>query len=655
MGTNAVPGTGGIGTPGLVILCIILLCTSALGFCQDVGVRGSLQPQQVPQNSTALLRFELSYPYAGQVSVMEPRLPDGLSFEAGPFIRPVRSDGKTIIEYTVKGDRPGRYILPPFVIRLPYQNVQTKPLAIFIEDAAADGGSVPLELSWETPEEKLYAGQAFPITVWAELLPKADAETRLFLEHPDDIVLRPIETAAAVYKVTTDMGNLYNLPLESYMLHPSEGGTIRIPGGSVSVDGSSARLPELQFSVLPLPQLLGSKSVNGVGAVEFTAEVRREKSQDIYLVTVEMVFTGEGNLPFFRFPDLKSSSLTYLYSTEQENIRLFTDYPYGYTGSRRRVSSYRQDAGGTAELTTAAVTIFNPETGNYRTFPEQVFSFSPIEPAPVETEQQASINVLPEPAELGRLPIRRMHSKFWAYFLFFPPFAGICIRSFFAGKGKHRNEKNRKGNCIGPAAIVFLLSVCSIALNAEDSGSLLPVGGVPEQGSELYSAAFNAVATERYGTAVFLLRQLHQYRPMDTRIRNAINSVEALAGVEHQIPARLSPHPDLFFWSALGICVVIALIVWLRKKKIKKIVPFVVLLVILSSTGSARISERTSFGVIRKDVALTVVPSETGKKKLVLQEGTTVKIAEHWDTYYQIRTGDDILGWVKSSDLFIQE
>jgi hypothetical protein len=643
MGTRTVYGISGNRIPGLVIFCCILLNIPSAVFGGDPPVTGVVRPGRIGKNGTAAVRFELDYQYAGQVSLDEPALPAGLSYAAGPFIRPLRREGKTIIEYTLQGGAPGRYLVPAFSIHLPSSTLRTAPFALFVENGE---NTVPLELSWERPRGELYAGQAFPVTVWANLLTAPFGPGQVSLTTPAETVVRSIEDRSPPRAVNAANLDLYNVPLASYMMHPSDERELVIPGGTVTVDGLLGTLPELRVGMLPLPEGEDGLAVYGVGDMEFTARISREEVQGVRLVTAEMVYSGEGNFLFLRFPEIRGKGLTYLHAAERQELEPLTVYPYGYAGSRRRVSTYRQAAGEEAEAVIPEVRIFNPRTGAYVHFPEQRVSFPAVETV---SEPQTAANAdprppaFPPPAEAGRLRVYRTYSRIWAYFLFLPPLVVFFFR--FAGL-----RVRRAGTAAG---LILLLSCCTVP--GGGPGEFLFAGGEKVSGKELYASAYEAAEAGRYGSAVADLQKLHRLRPMDTNILRALEEVEARAGVEHQAPAAWGPHPDIFFWTALVFMYGAAVLLLFRKNNLKKALLLPVFMIIINSTGLAVTAGGPPFAVLRRDAAVLVVPSSTGTVKLVLREGTTLGVEELWNGFVQVRTGDDILGWVDASDLVIQE
>ena len=142
---------------------------------------------------------------------------------------------------------------------------------------------------------------------------------------------------------------------------------------------------------------------------------------------------------------------------------------------------------------------------------------------------------------------------------------------------------------------------------------------------------------------------------MDKAVLNALETVEELAGAEHQIHAAWRPHPDLFYWSALIFLSGAAGFLWFRRKKGKKILFIAAVISIMSIIGLIVSARRPPFGVVRRDEPMLVVPSATAKTKLVLSEGTTIEVREVWKNYYQVQTGDGILGWVEAAVVLVQE
>ena len=490
MGEKTVYGNRRSSPPGLVILCWLICCSAQAGYSQELTVSGSLRPEQVELNETAVVRFELEYSYAGQIQMEEPELPSGVSYDSGPFVRPVRLKGKTVIEYTLRADMPGRYIVPPFFIRTPSRTLKTAPLSLFVKTEKGERDAVPLELGWEAPAETLYAGQAFPVTAWLRLTDTPDISKSLILAGSSNLIIRPIEALPAVRRAAAANMELYNVPLQSYMVHADKAGRLILPGGKVIINGREGSVPELPIVIDSLPEIGDGGTEFGVGDVTFSVNVRREEVEGVNIVTAELVYAGDGNLPFFRFPQIRSSYLRHLYTKEEQQFETLTEYPYGYTGSRLQSSTYRQLGGGEAELLVPAVTVYNPRAGEYKTFQEKKLSYPAVESraersgADKKDPPSVARKTLPPPLSMGPLPVRRFYSRTWAYLFFIPPLLFIAL-----GAGFSRLKR------LGPIAVLLFLVTCS-----PGSGGGPALSGPPAvSGRKLYVEAYQAANAGQYG------------------------------------------------------------------------------------------------------------------------------------------------------------
>lgn len=619
----------------LVTACCLLFLAAGYGYTQDFKVTQTVQPEFIKRNETVRVRIEFQYPYADQVYPMEPSLPEGLKYDSGPFKRPVRMEGLTVIEYTLRAEKAGRYIIPPFILRFPYGRKETAPIAVFVEDTK----KYPIDFSYEVPLEKLYEGQAVPVFVWANLLRSLPRKADVRIQPPKDIILRPMENTSIPQSVPVSNMDLLKAPLAAFMLHFRKSGDTGITEGKIIIDGTEFDIPPLELTILPLPVGTGEDDgIYGVGDVIFSTDIKRDTVGGLGIIKIIMRYSGTGNHPFFRFPEVYTRGMEYVRTTEQDQYGPLLRYPYGYSGNRRKVLHYRQLKEKEGEISIPEVRIFNPDTGRTVLFPDRKEFVKMPEPLPdAGRKASPSITTLPPPHRIGKLTVMKLYTKWWVYLFFIPGILFICICMSLP-----------KLKSLGIVGIVFLLAGCAPDTIGKN-GITYP------SAEELYRSAFESVQEEEYGKALFYLRIIHRGKPMNRKIISIIADVENSIGIEHQAAARWSVHPDVFLLSGLFI-VNGAGFLCLRKKKDLRL-QGVLLLLLLGGmiTGLTMSTRNPPIGVLREDTALRIVPAKQGEEKLLLREGTSLELINKWKEYHQVQTGDKIIGWVEKTSVYTKE
>ncbi len=616
----------------------LLLCVQWFGCGEETDVRGVLQPSLIEKKETAKIRFEVPYPYADQVYVREPNLPDGLEYLTGPFIRPLRLEGISVIEYTVRGSRSGRYVIPPFRIRIPYRTLETKKMAFFVGEDVNGKLEVPITLSWEVPEGKMYEGQAVPVTLWADMVRAIPETPQITLGVNEDVIVRGISQSAMSRTIPVHNMELIRAPLQTFMFHFTESGEITVSAKAFRINGVSGRVPALTLKVLPVPDNGGNPRFLGVGNANFLINIETEKIEGFQLISITMEYNGMGNLPFFQFPNVETEHCEYVRSSESEEYEPLENSLFGYRGYRRKTVTVRQKPYVEGRIIIPEVRIFNPLSAEILTYPKKEMSIEKVaDRATVDVDGGQSPPGIPHPEEMGKLPISRLHEKRWIYLLLVPGVLAVFF-NFSLSKIKH----------YGILCIVFLFIGCvPIIKNSREEKQL--------SGRDMYREGYTLAMNGDYGKALYVLRILQRERPMDFRLINSIRALESHAGVKRQIPVRWRIHPDLFLAAVFCSLYGSVFISFICKREKKKWLIIPALFFIGSIVGLGLTLRSPSVGVLKKDTALLVVPAADGSVKSTLKEGTTVKIQGEWKEYHQVSTGDAIIGWVDTSNMWLEE
>lgn len=645
MGARSFFGRDGRPTAGLVIGLVLFLVTCAELIGQNSWITETIVPQLIEENTMTLLRIGILFPDSDNVSIDEPPLPDGLRYESGPFIRPVRIEGKTIIEFSILGEKPGRYIIPSFTIHMPDWDWKTHALALFVKESTSDG-KVPVNLFWDFPNTPIFAGQAVPVTIWADMaeeeLPAIEIQS---ISHPD-ILSRSMDLTDSPIPITVSNKELQRVPLGSFMYLFPRAGEFAFPSKRISLDGVEAILPALSLNVWPVSGQEGDNEILGVGDFVFTYNIDRNVAQGYNLIKLTMNYTGEGNFIFLQFPEPETKNLDNLTSVVKQEYTPLLTPPYGYSGYKRKTIIYRQLGNRRGELSIPEVVIYNPATGRQPVHSGNIHTFAAV-PIDWDHNDAAGPPDIPNPDQIGPLRVFRMYAEPAAYLLFIPPLIILLVSVFLP----------RRTNA-GLVSILVLLFSCNSAPGTPPFAEpgIKRIERIKRiESIEMYERGFRSVLKGEYGEGIYHFRRLHRLRPMDTRILDTIEKTEAEAKIDHQRPANFLPHPDIFFWAALALAYTTALFSLFRRRRGKGIPIPLVVLVFLLMVGlyfSAR-AISLPIGVLKEDAALLVIPEPQGTRKMILKEGTAVNIKNSWEDFYQIRTGDEIIGWLHKSNLWL--
>ncbi len=158
---------------------------------------------------------------------------------------------------------------------------------------------------------------------------------------------------------------------------------------------------------------------------------------------------------------------------------------------------------------------------------------------------------------------------------------------------------------------------------------------------------------QQRGQAIHYLRRSLGERPGDPQVRSALKRLEALYGLQSQLPAPLPVDPDLVYLLFLVLAnaslVMAALVV--RVKRVQFLISLV-LLAIAALGSLIFFVERLSAGsrsvavVIPEQAELLRVPEEDSRPWLGLPSGTSLEIRGETSGYYLVQTASKLKGWV---------
>lgn len=332
---------------------ILAAASAAVTFAADVSVKAVVNDNR----GFVGTGFAYTITVNGAQDVPAPVLPalDGLDVRyVGPATRVSVINNAYSIEqsfnYSIVPLKEGRFVIPSVTVDVKGQILQTEPIPVDIlpsgaKPAVSDAGGAPvkediegrLKLLMGTPRERVYIGEAVPLTVRLYVNQLALQDLSFPQITADGFQIDPF-TEPRQFQETLQGVNWQVVEFSTF-LFPSRAGEVVVPSvlvrGSLLFKASQSRDPSggffdegflssfftsyqkravtvkslpLKLDVLPLPE--EGKPVDlsgGVGEFDLSVDVAPLKVKAGDPVTVRMMLSGAGNMKAVRMPVLEGA------------------------------------------------------------------------------------------------------------------------------------------------------------------------------------------------------------------------------------------------------------------------------------------------------------------------------------------------------------
>lgn len=391
---------------------LLILCLSAMPLYAGGSVSASLEESTIGEGDSTVLT--VTVPGGGRVS--PGGLPDvpGLSIafsgtqQSFSFING-RSSRSVSLNYTVTGERPGTYTIPPFGVTVNDRQVLTQPLVINVikgspeRHAPSGGGAIVPDVA--VSPAHVWEGQPVVMRYYILSDPGFPTGDWRMEENPASggCVMNPLDEKIDDSTAASGGRQMIRRHLKSFVLTPASPGTVKAGGGTVLVEvedrgffsmGRAVRIsfPVRTLEVMPLPSGKPADFSGNVGTFTMTESWDRTPVPAYGEKKITVTVKGRGNLLTMAPPALHApQSVSVMADSRPPDIRPDSD---GIEGERTFVLTVIPRQAGTVSLGRVEFTCFDPSARAYRTLrgADIVLDVRPGEPAGRDPESGVEKN-----------------------------------------------------------------------------------------------------------------------------------------------------------------------------------------------------------------------------------------------------------------------
>lgn len=654
----------------LVIGFLLSILTVFTVFSQEKSIPLELSPGLVEKNGYFYLSLTIDNETANNILLEEPAFPSAIRLYWGPRIRTLSKDTNGIIEkyveikYRLRGVFTGWYLLESFKVStksFPKKNYVTEPVVVGIGFSRNGKVIIPPEPEWFPLFEKVYAGEAVPITLKVGKLENLSIISSLDITPPSKGLFEKVSSLGTIEIEKLGKESFYTIPAASYMFTPTTPGRMFIPEAAVRYESITEKAKGISLNVLPLPQEV--REGGGVGTFSLESWTDKNELEMGGEVELHIKIEGEGNLNYLKLPSplVKGGELVKM----RENP-VYDPNENGYTGYREEIFTYSPVSEGVIELTLSPYSWLDKNTDTVKTTKAKTYRVKVIPSNDEGGEQKAETALtLKNIEQMKSQKVREYYNNVKSYLWCIPGIVilvlcivlgrlkilFVSILFLFLGAGvKDIDELSLTHMKSGISSYQngdFLLASDNF-IKALDTG--------PDNSVILYNTGLSYFKAGFTGKALYYLRRANYVSPADAQIRNAIDVIEEEAGFQNKA-VLYTIHPDFFFLLLIlffnASCVGGA-VYYLRRKGVWAI--FLILLM-FGTLGSAvglvysSVTRRATFGVALKSIPVKRIPGEKASSWFTIKEGTSVRLIYTSGDYFFVGTEFGLKGWIYNGDV----
>ncbi len=673
--------TGRILRSGRLVVLLLLFSLPLYSQSDEPEVPEEAPPITIEISPTKIIvgqRFDLTifadFPSYRNVTIKEPRLPDGITLASGPYksaqtinvgdlVNP-QYIKKTRIFYKFKVSKPGIFTIGEFLLSDGVTVLETEPVLFPVLAFDERDLKYPIFAKWKEIPGQIFVGETIPLILEMENLEELFFPERITMTPPTNGVFERVNSVGDIRVTKIGDDEVYIAPIDSWMYTPTTSGIVKIPKASVSFDKVKRTTTAFSINVVDVP--LSVRDSGAIGNFQITTEMENPLQQNGSTSTFRIRVEGEGNLNYLKMPQPEFSGLIIV---EKEELYNMTPSLSGYSGYREDV--YRVSIG---EEEVLSIQIepwiwYDKTSGSVQTESSAGYRY---ENNLTESSEEV-ISLREEFSFLSPDKILKFRDSIydvgWYYLLMLPGLISVLaalIRRRFDTK------------ILGYTLLALVLTSSSVNdvprfreqlemaqtyINSEEISNTLYLYDemIDEFGDNpgiFYNQALINYDLGNRDHVILLLRKSLVLKPGNRIFMNTLTAVENEYGLDHQATVSTGVSPDLFFLFFILLFNAGAFTITFNmgRKKIELSI-LIVMIFFLSFTAltfvfyTDYVSDRETAVIVSAGGDLKKVPGLMGAPWLTLQEGTAVYIKSESETSYLITTGYGLDGWIDKNSV----
>ncbi|QEN05013.1 hypothetical protein EW093_09925 [Thiospirochaeta perfilievii] len=669
----------GIKLPGrrvrkrLVALLLLLLSSSLFG--QEMSVL----PDILITGRVITLKIQTDFLYSENIEVGELELPDELSLISGPIVRPYRKrvDGKNQmfnqITWALRSKESGVYTIPnaEIYVKEKLYSVEVPLIKIFNNDERFN--NYPLIVEWNKNIKKtIFVGESLPLVVEAYNLEEINFPDRVVTNNPRKGEIVEVSGLGDINPERVGEADLYRVPVASWIYTPFEAGMVTIPSVRVEINGLTRYTGSLEVEVLPVKDL---NETGGVGEFLISTEISESQVTPEDMFHYKVRVSGQGNLPYFKFPEIKYDNLILIDKSENESIS-YTDN--GYLGWREIDLTLQALDSGVKEIALSEVSWID-KNGSEIFYNGSISHLNVVSVKIVSEDIMPFLSFMKTPEIISSYRMFLYKNPLMWLFLGFSGLFYIIISLFKSIK----KNRGKKGLLMTIAIMPLFLTSAIFAKGFEYQGELVAADKYIDSGDfESALVIYNDLSEklpynwgifvnksilwdklDNVANSIYNIRLAERIAPTNSKIKQIkLYLSDSEESSQKQAKTSNGVNPDYIFIILL-IFFNLLVLVLIRLLRVKSVTTYSMLfLTLLFSLLSVIMlifihsKNRVDAGIISQGGApLTKVPNEMALDWMTLGEGNCVYIKGEWKDDYLIETEYGLQGWVSKDTILVLE
>lgn len=657
----------------LVMALLVLLPVYANGFELEV------LPEKPIIGKYITLKIWTDIPTTEKIEVEDIELPEEFKKVSGPIIKNYRKlvDRRYKrfyqVTWALRCQTPGIYSVGSVSLKVndEVHNLEFPRVIVYRADEVRN--NFPLLVNWSSDiKREIYVGESLPLIIEASNLEGIQFPDRVISSPPRRGDFIEVSGLGEIYQEDSETETLYRVSVASWMYTPLQPGKVTIPSVRVDINGLKRYTDKLVIDVKPIPEI---NTTRGVGDFIIRASVNETQvtPEDTfeYRVRVE----GQGNLPYFNFPEFKHPGLILIDKREDNSIE-YSDK--GAVGWREITYTLQALESGVKEISLSGVSWIN--WSGEEIFFNGVRSHINVVSVKVEEEEILpflSFMSTPEIISSYRVYLYKQPLMWLTLLvtLFIMAVIGV-VRIFKGNSGK-------KTLLISMVLLPVSLYSVVLAKGFEFQGDLVSAENYIEEGRyEEAVTIYSQLAEDLPNNYGLYINMAILWDKMDnlSRAANSIRIAERIypgsdkvrrikeylfkSEEENRKQAKTvsSVNPDYIFISiaVLFNLLVIVVVKLLKNRNITNLSLFfiIIIFIVMLALGLIYVHNRNSVkaGIVAKNGAeLIKVPNANALKWIRVKEGSCVYIRGEWENSYLIETEYGLKGWINKDSLIVLE
>jgi hypothetical protein len=623
------------------------------------------------QGQELLVEIEVDYPTPEEVGLRGGLTIEKLELREGPTMRTVRNirspeQLRTLVRLVYRAADTGRTIIPAYRVVVAGQEFITERRLIQIRDPQVESDMVPPDLRWRTASSRVYEGESVGVLLELRNLTEFTFPDSLIVRSPDAGLFQEVQGIGAVSRMMVDDVELLSIPIATFLLTPSQSGEVTIPPAEIVIGPYTRQSRPVSVQVEELPDAV--TTTGAIGRFEYHARLSDTETRVGQSIELVRRVEGEGNLDFFRFPQVELVGAIVVGSREESQLE---PSERGYRGYRQHVTELSPQTAGTAVVEVPAFAWVNPVSRVVRTVGGRELRFR-VEPSGAQpaTDREAPALSPLSAEEVLSLERVRFYDQWVSYLLLLPgPILFVLIVAW---------RRRRRLLPTVFAAVFAVVAVYAYAAEVTERESLIQSGVAalengryleaidrfetarlkrPESAGLFYNLGIAYHRLDDSARAVYNLRRAVEARPFEPRFRRALQALEESIGLVEQLEPAGTLHPDAYFLIGVILLNGAFLVLALRAIPGGGRIIVATVLFLLSAGAFATLGYNVTLG----DRAIAVVGPDSGELRripdtqaapwMTLPVATSVEVVKRIPPLILVRTAYGVEGWISEDNI----